>query len=73
MSFGQKPHKPARNKRLTPEMKKKGMEFVFNYEILTIEEWVNVMFSDESTYQQFTVRYQREGRPQVKTYDEKYR
>lgn len=54
-------------------MKKKGMEFVFNYEILTIEEWVNVMFSDESTYQQFTVRYQREGRPQVKTYDEKYR
>lgn len=37
-------------------MKKKPLEFVFKYEHWTEKQWGNVMFSDESTFQQFPVR-----------------
>lgn len=75
--FDLKSHKPARKPRLTTEMKKKRLEFAFKYENWTEEQWWNITFSDESTFQlsRFhnpSPRRQYVWSPQGNSYDEKY-
>ena len=54
--FGLKSYKPAKKPQLTSQMKKKILEFAKKHIDWTIEDWKKVLFSDESTFQQFAVR-----------------
>ena len=46
--FNQKSYKPAKKTRLTAAMKVKGLEFASNHQHWTAEQWVRVLFCDES-------------------------
>ena len=54
--FGLKSYKPAVKPRLTSAMKKKKLSFAIKHLHWTVEKWETVLFSDESTVQQFAVR-----------------
>ena len=54
--FDLKSYKPANKLRLTSQMKKKRLEFAKKHIDWSIEDWKKVLFSDESTFQQFTIR-----------------
>ena len=49
-------YKPAKKPQLTFQMKKKRLEFSKKHINWSIEDWKKVLFSDESTFQQFIVR-----------------
>ena len=70
--FGLKSRKPARKPMLTKVMRKKRLAFAKRHQHWTREDWRKVLFSDESTLQQFTVRKRNIRRPPGKRYDEKY-
>ena len=70
--FNLKLCKPARKPRLTPHMKIKRLAFAKKYESWTAKDWSQVMFSDESTFQQFVVQKGHVGRPKGKRSEEKY-
>ena len=72
MTFGLKACKPARKPRLIPLIKKKRFSFVKIHRSWTSEDWGKVLFSDESSVQQFSVRVQRDWRPSGERYHEKY-
>ena len=69
--FNLKSYKPARKPRLTPVMKAKRLAFAKHCD-WTIQQWSKVLFSDESTFQQFVVRKRHVRRPPGKRYDDKY-
>ena len=52
--FGLISSKPARKSRLTERMKSKRVAFARKYASWSLEEWANVIFSDESTVQLFS-------------------
>ena len=54
--FNIKSCKPAKKPRLTAAMKAKRLQFANNHQHWTAEHWGKVLFSDESTFQQFVVR-----------------
>ena len=54
--FGLKSHKPEKKTQLTYQMKKKRLEFAKKYINWSIEDWKKVLFSEKSSFQQFTVR-----------------
>ena len=64
--FNLKSYKPAKKPRLTPAMKAKRLQFANNHQRWTAQEWQNVLFSDESTFQQFAVRKSYVRRPPEK-------
>ena len=70
--FNLKSYKPARKPRLTPVMKAKRLAFAKKHRDWTIQQWSKVLFSDESTFQQFVVRKRHVSRPPGKHYDDKY-
>lgn len=70
--FGLKSCKPAAKPRLTPVMKRKRLDFARKYRRWTIWDWSKVLFSDESTVQQFNIRKAHIRRPKGTRYDEKY-
>ena len=70
--FNLKLYKPARKPRLTPVMKAKRLAFAKKYRDWTIQRWSKVVFSDESTFQQFVVRKRHVRRPPGKRYNDKY-
>ena len=70
--FNLKSYKPARKPRLTPVMKAKRLAFAKKHRDWTIQQWSKVLFSDESTFQQFVVRKRHMRRPPGKGYDDKY-
>ena len=53
--FNLKSYKPAKKPRLTAAMKAKRLQFTNNHQHWTAEKWEKVLFSDESTFQQFVV------------------
>jgi len=53
-------------------MKKKHLDFAKRHASWDIEMWKKVLFSDESTVQQFSVRRYRVCRPVGRCYEEKY-
>ena len=53
--FNLKSYKPAKKPRLTVAMKAKRLQFANNHQHWTAEQWGKVLFSDESTFQQFVV------------------
>ena len=61
--FGLKSYKPAAKPRLTSEVKKKRLAFARKHRNWTAEKWGQVLFSDESTLQQFVVRKRHVRRP----------
>ena len=70
--FNLKSYKLARKPRLTPVMKAKRLAFTKKHCDWTIQQWSKVLFSDESTFQQFVVRKRHGRRPPGKRYDDKY-
>ena len=70
--FNLKLYKPARKPKLTPVMKAKRLTFAKKHRDWTIQQWSIVLFSDESTFQQFVVRKRHVRRPPGKRYDDKY-
>ena len=70
--FNLKSYKPARKSRLTPVMKVKRLAFAKKHRNWTIQQWSKVLFSDESTFQQFVVRKRHVRKPTGKRYDDKY-
>ena len=70
--FNLKSYKPAKKPRLTPTMKAKRLQFANNHQRWTAQEWQNVLFSDESTFQQFAVRKSYVRRPPGKRFDDRY-
>ena len=70
--FNLKSYKPAKKPRLTPAMKAKRLQFANNHQRWTAQEWQNVLFSDESTFQQFAVRKSYVRRPSGKRFDDIY-
>ena len=70
--FNLKLYKPAKKPRLTAAMKAKRLQLANNHQHLTVEQWEKVLFSDESTFQQFVVRKRHVRRPTGKRFDERY-
>ena len=70
--FNLKSYKPAKKPRLTAAMKAKRLQFANNHQHWTAEQWGKVLFSDESTFQQFVVRKRHLRRPTGKRFDERY-
>jgi len=61
--FGLKSRKPARKPRLASAMKLKRLQFAKKYKDWTSQQWSRVLFSDETTIQQFTSRKRTVRRP----------
>lgn len=70
--FGLASYKPAQKPRLTNNMKKKRLAFAKKYESWGEEEWGKVLFSDESSVQQFVVRKRHVRRPSGKRFVERF-
>lgn len=70
--FHLKSYKPAKKPKLTPAMKMKRLSFARSHQDWTVAKWNTVLFSDESTFQQFGSRNQHIRRPVGKRFDEKY-
>ena len=70
--FCLKSQKSAKKPLLTKKMKAKRLEFAKSHQHLITEDWSKVLFSDESTIQQFATRKQNVRRPPGKRYDKKY-
>ena len=70
--FNLKSYKPAKKPKLTANMKTKRLQFANNHQHWTAEQWGKVLFSDESTFQQFVVRKRHVRRPTGKRFDERY-
>ena len=70
--FGLKAHKPARKPRLTQAMKVKRLAFAKKHVQWTIQQWHQVLFTDESSVQQFTTRNRYVRRPSGKRFDDRY-
>ena len=70
--FGLKSRKPAKKTRLTPAMKAKCLAFVKKHVNWTIQQGHHVLFSDESTVQQFTTRKRYICWPTGKRCDKRY-
>jgi Mn-dependent DtxR family transcriptional regulator len=64
--------RPAKKPLLTPGQKQKRLEFCRQYEHWTVEEWSKVLWSDESTFEQFGVRKRHVRRPVGKRFDPRY-
>ena len=69
--FGLKSYKPAKKPKLTPIMKKR-LAFAKKHLHWIANDWGKVLFSDESTFQQFVVPHKHVRRPVGKRFDEKY-
>ena len=72
IDFGLKARKRAKKPRLRPAMKAKRLGFAKKHAKLTIQQWQQVFFSDESTVQQFTTRKRYVHRPTGKRFDKRY-
>ena len=70
--FNMKSYKPAKKRRLTAAMKAKRLQFANNHQHWTSEQWEKVIFSEESTFQQFVVRKRHVRRPTGKRFDKRY-
>ena len=70
--FGLKSRKPARKPRLTPVMKLKRLQFAKKYKNWTRQQWSRVLFSDETTIQQFASRKRTVRRPPETWYNDTF-
>jgi transposase len=70
--FGLNAYHPARKPRLTPAMKQKRLQFARKYAHWTVDQWSKVMFSDESSFQQFADATQWIRRPRGQRYQERF-
>lgn len=70
--FGLKSYKPAKKPRLTPAMKLKRLRFARKHVKWTLQQWQQVLFSDESTVQQFNARKRHVRRPVGTRFQERY-
>lgn len=67
-----KAHAPAHKPKLTAVMKKKRLLFAKKYRNWTAEQWRSVMWSDESSFQQYSSKKQYVRRPSGQRYGERF-
>ena len=70
--FNLKAFKSAKKPRLTPAMKAKRLAFAKQYEQWDEARWSKVLFSDESTIQQFAQRKRTIRRPVGERFNDRY-
>lgn len=70
--FGLQSHKPARKPLLTKTMKAKRVAFAKKYAQWDEHQWAKVLFTDESSIQQFGARKRNVRRPVGARFDERY-
>ena len=70
--FDLKSCKPARKPRLAPAMKVKRLAFTKTYVTWSLAQWSRVLFSDESSIQQFNPHKCQVWRPVGKHFDKRY-
>jgi len=70
--FGLKSQELARKPRLTPAMKLKRLQFEKKYKDWTSQQWSRVLFSDETTIQQFASMKRTVRRPPGTRYNERF-
>ena len=71
-NFGLRARRPAKKPLLTERMRKQRLLFVERYENWGPAEWRKVMFSDESSFEQFQQRNQHVRRPDGQRYNPRY-
>lgn len=64
--------KPAKKPKLSPKNIRDRIAFCKKYQLWTAEQWENVMFSDESSFEQFGRRSYTVRRPVGARYNPKY-
>ena len=70
--FGLKSRKPAAKSRPTPAMKKKQLDFAKHSGHWMPMDWEKVLFSDESTFQQFNSRKKHVRQPIGNCFNQRY-
>ena len=61
--LGLKSYRPAKKPKLTARMAKARLEFAKRYRHYSVEDWERVMWTDESTFEQFGTRVKHIRRP----------
>lgn len=70
--IGLKSYKPAKKPKLTPAMAKKRLAFARRHAHFTAMDWENIMWSDETTIEQFGTRVRHIRRPKGERYNPRY-
>ena len=63
---------PLRKSKLTPAMAKKRLELAKRHQNWTVSDWENVLWTDESTFQQFGTRVRQVRRPPGQRLNKQY-
>lgn len=58
VKLGYRAHRPRCKPKLTPAMKSKRLQWCYEHQHLTVEDWLNVGFSDENSFQILTDKAQ---------------
>lgn len=61
--LGLRSYRPAKKPKITPKMAKSRLEFARRYFHYTTEDWEKVLWTDESTFEQFGSRIKHVRRP----------
>lgn len=72
VDFKLKSHRPAKKAKLSPKNIKDRLTFCKKYGKWTKEDWNKVMFSDESTFSQFSSYTRHVRRPRNQRYNMRY-
>jgi hypothetical protein len=72
IKFGLHAYQPARKPRLSKAQIKKRLQFCHQYKNWTVQQWQRVLWSDESTFQQFGQYPHHVRRPAAARYNIRY-
>lgn len=70
--YGLYARRPAKKPLISNQMRLKRLQFVEQYSHWTAENWQSVMFSDESSFEQFQKRHQHVRRPSGQRFNKRF-